>query len=597
MDDLTRRHQTREIELELIRVRSAAEAARLEARAAELELMLRRMSRGETVEALAWPSNHLSSAIEQELESSPRSHVQPGVTPFTHATATHSPAAVHTPAIAHTATIDPASHEPRRSVEPWSNRLLRLQARERGAQPQTTGMDIAVPTTPWGSPLPPRDSSHLERPAPHTTDGNEPVTATPSGTDKPIAAPEPIEPLLRDGIQRLELAHLEVRRPHFERLVEVDSGTVHSNDEPSTDASESLSDTSSKVSDTSSNESEDVKARGKGDNKPIVAPVVLPALNELGDLPEDSPRRFRPASWLVSTLAHVAILVLLGFVTLASNEPKDQLAFTASASESSEQAMETFQIESSEPVEPSEPEPSETAYDLSEVGTVAVTEVSMDIPEPTSELMVSDLLSNSSSASSLSMKSLQSDQTAAMQFCGVDGGGNHFVYLVDSSGSMKDGFQSARNELLNSIDQLQPNQRFYVVFFDEEPDYMRLSDPDVDEPRSLMATPENKKRLRRWAATVEMNKGKAPYEVLPFALSLRPDVIFLLSDGEFPDAIAEILREQNRNENLFGDSGPISIVHTIRYHGIEGETGKKAEATMVQIAQENGGQYRHVPKP
>jgi hypothetical protein len=590
MDDLTRRHQTREIELELIRVRSAAEAARLEARAAELELMLRRMSRGETVDALAWPPNHVSSVIEQELDTSPRNPVQPGVTPFTLATATHAHAAAHTPAIAHTATIDPASHETRRSAEPWSNRLLRLQARERGAQPQTTGMDIGAPTTPWGSPLPSRDSSLLERSATHTTDGNEPVTVTPSGTDKPIAAPEPIEPLLRDGIQRLELAHLEVRRPHFERLVEVDSEMAHSHDEPSTDAPEPLVDTSSR-------EREDVKASGVGDDKPIVAPVVLPALNELGDLPEDSPRRFRPASWLVSTLAHVAILVLLGFVTLASNEPKDQLAFTASASESSEQAMETFQIESSEPVEPSEPEPSETAYDLSEVGTIAVTEVSMDIPEPTSELMVSDLLSNSSSASSLSMKSLQSDQTAAMQFCGVDGGGNHFVYLVDSSGSMKDGFQSARNELLNSIDQLQPNQRFYVVFFDEEPDYMRLSDPDVDEPRSVMATPENKKRLRRWAATVEMNKGKAPYEVLPFALSLRPDVIFLLSDGEFPDAIAEILREQNRNENLFGDSGPISIVHTIRYHGIEGETGKKAEATMVQIAQENGGQYRHVPKP
>jgi hypothetical protein len=339
-------------------------------------------------------------------------------------------------------------------------------------------------------------------------------------------------------------------------------------------------------------------AVGTTDNdKPIAAPVVLPALNQIDGESEEAPRRFRPASWLVSTLAHVAILIALGFATLASNEPKDQLAFTASASESSEQAMETFQIESSEPVEPSEPEPSETAYDLSDIGTIAVTEVSLDTPEPTSELMASDLLSNSSAASAASMKSFKSDQTAAMQFCGVDGGGNHFVYLVDSSGSMRDGFQSARSELLNSIDQLQPNQRFYVVFFDEEPDYMRLSDPDVDEPRSVMATPENKKRLRRWASTVEMNKGKAPYDVLPFALSLRPDVIFLLSDGEFPDAIAKILREQNRNENLFGDSGPISIVHTIRYHGIEGETGKKAEATMVQIAQENGGQYRHVPKP
>jgi hypothetical protein len=138
---------------------------------------------------------------------------------------------------------------------------------------------------------------------------------------------------------------------------------------------------------------------------------------------------------------------------------------------------------------------------------------------------------------------------------------------------------------------LKPHQRFYVIFFDTESDYMRLSSLDEDEPRSAYATPENKRTLRRWAMTIRMDRGRAPYDALPFAIELDPDVIFLLSDGEFPQKIEDLLKEINRVENLFGDEGPISIVHTISYHSREGES------RMRRIAKQNGGQYRHVPKP
>ena len=187
--------------------------------------------------------------------------------------------------------------------------------------------------------------------------------------------------------------------------------------------------------------------------------------------------------------------------------------------------------------------------------------------------------------------SLKSDSSAKIQFCGVEGGGNHFVYLVDCSKSMREAFQSARAELLASIDALTTKQRFYVVFFDADPDYMRLTNPNVDEPRSVEATPENKAALRRWAMRVSMDRGKAPYDPLRFALKLKPDVIFLLSDGEFPQRIENLLKEENKVENLFGDRSPISIVHTISYHSKEGES------RLRRIAQQNRGQYRHVPKP
>lgn len=304
---------------------------------------------------------------------------------------------------------------------------------------------------------------------------------------------------------------------------------------------------------------------------------------------DPSSGRSRPAALVASLFAHIAILLLLAAFTLTPNRPKDQVALSASTSENDEPTIETISIETAQPeTSEVEPTPSETQYDLSELGEMKITELKpTDIAGPPAPPIDSPLSSQAMSAA----MSMSSSSESSMQFCGVEGGGNHFVYLVDSSGSMGDAFESARTELLDSIRQLKPDQRFYVVFFDAEPDYMRLSDPNEDEPRSVTASPENKRMLQRWAMTIKMDRGKAPYDPLKFAIGLQPDVIFLLSDGEFPQGIEDLLQEINQFDNLFGDNGPISLVHTIGYHSRDGET------RMKRIAKQNGGQYRHVPKP
>ncbi len=315
------------------------------------------------------------------------------------------------------------------------------------------------------------------------------------------------------------------------------------------------------------------------------------AVDDNSELADRSTRKSRPMAMIISAVVHAIVILLLAGWTLSSQRPKDQVAITASPTVANEVSMETFSLETSEPeLEPTEPTESETEYELSPIGEVAVAEFSPDAsPAPPSPAV--SMLSSGASAASAAAMSLSSASDAKIQFCGVEGGGNHFVYLVDSSGSMGAGFDSARRELLQSIDLLKPNQRFYVVFFDEKPDYMRLSDPSVDEPRSVEATAENKLALRRWALQVQQDRGKNPYEVLEFALKLKPDVIFLLSDGEFPQRVEDLLAEKNRINNLFGDGGPMCIVHTIAYYSEEGES------RMRRIAQNNGGQYRYVPKP
>ncbi|MEM6471629.1 MAG: hypothetical protein AAF802_18865 [Planctomycetota bacterium] len=295
----------------------------------------------------------------------------------------------------------------------------------------------------------------------------------------------------------------------------------------------------------------------------------------------------KPAVWIVSGALHAIFFVVLALWTISSHQPLDAVAIAGSFEAAEEMQIETLEIESeSIESEPQAAEPSAITESLSDFGDIAVSEVIADVPAPTAPVV--DANAFDSSMASMSMKT---DSDAKMEFCGVEGGGNHFVYLVDSSGSMGDAFESARAELLRSIAALTDDQRFYVIFFDAESDYMRISDPGRDETRSVYATPDNKQRLGRWARSISMDRGRAPYDALPFALELRPDVIFLLSDGEFPQRIEDMLKEINRVNNLFGDDGPISIIHTIGYHSREGET------RMKRIAEQNGGQYRYVPEP
>ncbi|WP_442508994.1 hypothetical protein SH528x_000539 [Novipirellula sp. SH528] len=302
-------------------------------------------------------------------------------------------------------------------------------------------------------------------------------------------------------------------------------------------------------------------------------------------------RRRKPAAWIVSTIVHAVILVVLGVVTLQTHKPSDQVALSASAPSASEVSMETFSLESSElETEPTEEQTeSEIQYDLSPVGEIAVSDFNPPPPPSMPSPAVAMLSQSNNSAAAMLTK--PSDSDAKIQFCGVDGGGNHFVYLVDSSKSMGDAFNSARIELLKSINALRPDQRFYVIFFDSDPDFMRLSDPKKDERRSAYATPQNKAALQRWAMSIRADRGRNPNDLLEFVLGLRADAIFLLSDGEFPQSTELLLKEKNVQHNLFDTGGLISRVHTIAYYSRAGES------RMKRIAEQNQGQYRYIAKP
>lgn len=545
--------QIRRLELELVKIRNEAAAARLEARAAEIELMIRQLA-------------HSGDAKQCGLPIYPpydRSGPSPGTLAF-------------------------AS---------WDD-VRNAATRNGDADSLPSGVPLI---TAGGTNLPQGDPSSggeaesggdnsFGRDNSFEVDGADDDSVTECDRTAPqfqsdgrrsAAIGSPAIDSQSDGetITRVDPRHRRMPAPSFDLTADESGDRPDSDESSATDVFELFA--------IECDESGD-PPRSADPNHPDANAASLVAEVPLDRGDEESDKRSKPAAWLVSAVSHVVVLFVLAAVTLQTARPKDQVSLSASTPEANEVAMETFSIESSEPeTDPVEATPSETEYELSPIGELAVADFVPDSPPATPMAQaISSALSSSAAAMSVT-----SESDAKIEFCGVEGGGNHFVYLVDSSGSMGDGFESARSELLRSIEVLKPEQRFYVVFFDAESDYMRLADPTRDESQSVNATAANKSALSRWAMRISKDRGKASYDPLRFALRLRPDVVFLLSDGEFPQGIEDLLLEENKVENLFGESKPIAIVHTISYHSKEGES------RMRRIAQQNQGQYRHIPKP
>jgi hypothetical protein len=126
-------------------------------------------------------------------------------------------------------------------------------------------------------------------------------------------------------------------------------------------------------------------------------------------------------------------------------------------------------------------------------------------------------------------------------FFGIRAPGRFFVYVIDCSESMidDDRFARAAMELRRSILALEAPQHFEVIFFNHE------SIPMPGGPIPRPADQQNKSQLVAWLRLIEPLGGTDPRLSLRQALSLRPEAVFLLSDGEFPHGTVAQVAELN----------------------------------------------------
>lgn len=280
---------------------------------------------------------------------------------------------------------------------------------------------------------------------------------------------------------------------------------------------------------------------------------------------------------LLSAFCHLAAFIALGLLSVISQDGWRGVKLIVNVSDGFDSALiDDLQLDDAVTLEVAADDAA-AAVDpirLFDVSTMAVTDFAA----------LEALSENAAKASGLDGVALGGNSEAdgslsgaSAEFFGIGGYGQTFVYVVDCSGSMSDRgkFERAIYELLHSIEQLASDQRYFVVFYSDGAYPM-----DADEP--VLATEDEFARTRRWVSYVEPQGGTNPLPALLFALSLRPDAIYFLSDGKFDPVTLQELRSQNRPR-----SQRIPI-HAIAF------MERATEGLMRTIARNSGGEYRFV---
>lgn len=173
-------------------------------------------------------------------------------------------------------------------------------------------------------------------------------------------------------------------------------------------------------------------------------------------------------------------------------------------------------------------------------------------------------------------------------FFGVYAPGQRFVFVIDSSKSMLQGtrWPTLRRELIRAIKTLSPDQQFFVISFDAGMHPMF----DLYPPKSEFLTPTDQSiyRLNAWLSQIRHGSNTLPASSIGLALKLKPDAIFLLSDGEIRDNTIQELRFYNRKKDESGNEKAAIPIHTLLLHSEIGAIPLKI------IADENDGVFTPV---
>ena len=165
-----------------------------------------------------------------------------------------------------------------------------------------------------------------------------------------------------------------------------------------------------------------------------------------------------------------------------------------------------------------------------------------------------------------------------VEFFEVKSHADSVAFVVDCSTSMSGSrFERACQELINAIEQLAPEQMFFVVFFDQG----RVPLFPDETPHLAKAEPSEKARFLKQVKSIRIGSGTNPESSLELAISLDPDIVYLLSDGEFPTPKAALVERLKRQQIK---------VQTIAFETTSGRQ------MLLDIAAETGGTFCFVPQ-
>jgi hypothetical protein len=152
------------------------------------------------------------------------------------------------------------------------------------------------------------------------------------------------------------------------------------------------------------------------------------------------------------------------------------------------------------------------------------------------------------------------------------------VFIVDASSSMEGSkFARAKEELLTAVSNLQPTQRFFVYFFSDKEYAMFAPRTPTD---MVQLDTKHWEQLLRWVNDQGLVADTRPRRALQRAFNLRPDVIFLLTDGDFnDDTYNYLMRSTNKK---------------VRVNTIGFDVGEAARNALQRIAEKFRGEFTEV---
>ncbi|MCA9039619.1 MAG: hypothetical protein KDA65_04650 [Planctomycetaceae bacterium] len=289
------------------------------------------------------------------------------------------------------------------------------------------------------------------------------------------------------------------------------------------------------------------------------------------------------ASLSLSTIVHLLVILLLAQLMLSIPAGKNFVKLDTTWEESFDQLPEIEEI-AIEPVK-NEVEQDSSAPTLVQPSLQAVAVPSplpTEVPSPLANSWESDLtnLDLTSNIGELS-RGTGNDGSGSQGFFNSDVSGKDIVYVVDGSSSMntpypgreKTRFGRVKIELIRAIRSMSPEQKFFIIFFNTDAFPMpgRFMQP---------AGEANADEALIWMAKHKAAGETDPSEAIRLALSLKPDVIHFLTDGEINLKLIDTVQDLNQ--------GRVDI----NTYCIGNRDGEEA---VLKLARQNGGQYKFVP--
>jgi hypothetical protein len=195
------------------------------------------------------------------------------------------------------------------------------------------------------------------------------------------------------------------------------------------------------------------------------------------------------------------------------------------------------------------------------------------------------------------------DNSGAQSAFGVPGGGGlgpkgpvfgnggnarTIAFVCDGTGSMLAKMPALKNELANVIhNNLKPIQQFNVIFFQEG----RGGATALSNDSLLFATPDNKRKFDEFLQGVGTRGETDPLPGIDLAFRNHPNLVYLLTDGEFPNNPAVLERIRKLNADHKTKLNTIAFTNDEdRKHNLDVRFKKFLE----ELAKENGGTFKDV---